>query len=576
MLLMLAVAIGLIVRAIIKNSVDGKDPLDPVEEDDKPKVDEEALAEMKRIIETDVERLLRLAREAAARGDYEAGVELAYAASLRRLEGQALIDMHESRTNGDYVRGLRRSNPDLARALREVARDVERVQFGSRVADAALFQSLMNRVMGIVGRAMAVALFCLTMGSNLSCVEETVGPPPAEQAFLRGGYAPTGSRAILEILRSKGKDASYREKGLDDLDSGGDAIIILPGGGPDDDEGWDELFDWASEDQHLLILAGLIPPKKLLAIDIIDSGAAEDELFGAGEFAYAMSSLSTPVPTHTALDVSSAFASPLLVRDYPASEVYAAKREFSDGTVMIFADMQLFTNVAMAAGDNAELMLLLFENHYRIELVDPWIETGSKNPIESMANAKMTPLLLQILALMVLFLLWKGRAFGTLRDAVEEKRRSFADHVRALGLQYARARASNHALGAYSHWAIERLRDRVPRGKQRSIEELSEMLAARAGMPASAVHQVLSQAQAASDSSAPRSFRVNSVRGEGAQPAVGGNPYVGAGPYGGAPVAVPARVEEIRLLRQLNELMAAVAGSTSRNKKPKQPKKQHP
>ena len=550
LVLVLLVAVGLIAVAVMKNSLDGKDTLDSIPPEDSDEVDAAALAEMKRIIETDVDRLLRLAREAAARGDYEAGVELAYAASLRRLEGNALIDMHESRTNGDYVRGLRRTNPDLARALREVTRDVERVQFGSRVADAELFQALLQRVLGIVGRTAAAVLFCLAMGSQLACVEE-YSTPVSDEPPTRGGYSPVGSRAVLEMLNDNYFVAKYREGKLDELDSGSDVLIILPGGGPEDDEGWDALFDWASEGGHLLVLAGEVPPKRLLAVEHVLGQAKGAKLFGAGDLTYSSGNLSTVAPVRGAINIESVLVTPLLVREPPVNEVYAAQRELNNGMVMVFADMQLFTNVAMATADNAELLLILLAGHDKVELVDPWIELGAKNPLESVANAKMIPLLLQLAALLVLFLFWKGRAFGTLRDPVEEKRRSFADHVRALGLQYARARASHHALGAYSQWAIERLRDRVPRGKQRNIDELAEMLAARAGMRAQAVVEVLSKAQAASDQAAPRSFRANST----VVPTT---------------VPTPAPVQELQLLRQLNELMAAVSGSSSRNK-PSQP-----
>ena len=81
---------------------------------------------------------------------------------------------------------------------------------------------------------------------------------------------------------------------------------------------------------------------------------------------------------------------------------------------------------------------------------------------------------LLVLALLALLLLWRGIAFGKLRDPPAHTRRSFADHVRAIGMQYARADASRHALGAYARWAIERLRERVPRGRHRSLDELAQ------------------------------------------------------------------------------------------------------
>ena len=71
------------------------------------------------------------ARAAAARGDYARAVDDAYAALLRRLDGDGLIEIHPSRTNGDYVRAPRASGPISRARCDRVVRDVERVQFGA-------------------------------------------------------------------------------------------------------------------------------------------------------------------------------------------------------------------------------------------------------------------------------------------------------------------------------------------------------------------------------------------------------------------------------------------------------------
>src|SRR5262249_34846439 len=119
-------------------------------------------------VETDVERLLARARAAAARGDYGRAVDDAYAALLRRLDGDGLIRIHISRTNADYG-GDRKVQPERAGPVRAVVRDVERVQFGAPPASAEVFDSVLGRVVPIAQRSLAAVLLVLAIGASLSC-----------------------------------------------------------------------------------------------------------------------------------------------------------------------------------------------------------------------------------------------------------------------------------------------------------------------------------------------------------------------------------------------------------------------
>jgi hypothetical protein len=141
---------------------------------------------------------------------------------------------------------------------------------------------------------------------------------------------------------------------------------------------------------------------------------------------------------------------------------------------------------------------------------------------------------------LLLFALWKGISFGTPRDDQERRRRSFSEHVRAVGLQYARARAAPHALGVYAGWALERLRERLPKGRQRSIQELAVEVAARTGRDRAEVEQLLHEAQAASDVAAPASMRPESLRD--AQ----------------HPVALGSEQQRVAILDRLADLLAAL------------------
>jgi hypothetical protein len=194
-------------------------------------------------------------------------------------------------------------------------------------------------------------------------------------------------------------------------------------------------------------------------------------------------------------------------------EPYAVHRRLGSsgilgGHVVVLADDRLFTNIALTAGENGAFLISLFRAlRPEVEICDAWTGAGADTPLDTIASAHMTPILLQLLALLVAFFLWKGRAFGVLRDPPSFQRRAFADHVRALGMAYARAGASRHVLGLYAAWAIEKLRDRVPRGGRFGLAPLADAIAARTGQPQGEVMRVLVEAHDAQKEAAPPSMR---------------------------------------------------------------------
>jgi len=150
----------------------------------------------------------------------------------------------------------------------------------------------------------------------------------------------------------------------------------------------------------------------------------------------------------------------------------------------------------------------LYDLGHEVEICDIWTGAGAGSPLDSMRKARLTPVIAQLLALALLFLVWKGAHFGLPRDPPARNRRAFADHVRALGNIYARAKASEHALGNFSAWAIERLRERFYRGTRSGLSPLAEAIAARTGRSENEVLRVLVEAQSARESSGPpSSFR---------------------------------------------------------------------
>jgi hypothetical protein len=503
--LIVAGVLGLI-WVIIKNYVKGEPPADA---EDQPPLDEGETPPplASRIVETDVQRLLARAREAASRGDYQGAIDAAYAAVLRRLEGDGLIDMHASRTNGDYVRALR-DRPELYGELRAIVGEVERTQFGATAPSAPLFDAVMARVVPVATRAATLLLVLLMLVTGCGPRGEASTAPQS-----RGGSSPSGTRAIIEVLKAGGVDAGYRLKPFDHIEEDVGVIVVLRGGGPDN---WRPLFEWVDAG-GILVLAGELPPNDVMALEAVVDESKNPVFVPGGIYYYRLQMREARVPPMWGLRVpSDAYnIDPVLSHDPSVREGphYAVHQLRKAGELIVFADDQLFSNIALTTDHNAEILVMLLEGRGKVEFADPWSSKGADNPLDSMHQAHLTPLIVQLLVLLLLFVLWKGIAFGAPRDPEQRTRRSFAEHVRALGMQYARARAGGHAFGSYAGWALERLRDRMPRGRQLSTDALAYEIAARLGRDPAEVARLLHEAQAASDLAAPGSFRPESLRG---------------------------------------------------------------
>src|SRR5690606_23799267 len=104
--LVVIVGLGLLIVSLLRRLLAVKDTQD---EDNEPETSagaDEAEVLPPGALETDVDRLLARARQAAERGDFAAAVRDAYAALLRKLDRDGLIEVHRSKTNGDYRRAL--------------------------------------------------------------------------------------------------------------------------------------------------------------------------------------------------------------------------------------------------------------------------------------------------------------------------------------------------------------------------------------------------------------------------------------------------------------------------------------
>jgi hypothetical protein len=481
----LVFAVALVAYLIFRNLRPGEKKPDLPGEEEEPAPVPQVTAAME--VETDVERLLGRARAAAAAGDYGRAIIDLHAALLRRLEGAGLVAVHPSRTNGDYVRAVAGAKPALAPPVRSIVTDVERVQYGDGTASSELFQTLLARVQLVtLDKLLTLVLVGgLLLGAG-SCQPD------------RGGweYSPSGRAGVRELLQRAGRQIKERLIPVAKLKNDEtDAVVVLPGAELTDAD-WATLHTWVGEHGGTLVLAGL--PEKFPGWV---GGKKPDErlgpalnVVGTRAFEKQHGPVNLPLPPSPMLQLDSDYR-PLLMRGTATSHIYAAQRAYQEGTIVALADDRLFTNGALPFGDNARALILLLSATTRVELVGELTGFVSPNPVASVARSQLLPFMIQLLGLAALFFLFRGVAFGRLREPPPPARRSFVEHVVAVGEQYARARAARHVLASYGHWVIERLRERVALPAGSGLIALADSVAVRTGKPAGEVMRLLMEAR---------------------------------------------------------------------------------
>ena len=462
-------------------------------------------------VETDVDRLLARARAAAARGDYARAIDDAYAALLRRLDGDGHIDIHPSRTNGDYVRQLR-DQARLRLAVRDVAREVERVHFGAAAPSESTFRAVLDRVVPLVNRALAVALFCLGASAIVACSPLAAATSRTDTLAV----SPSGSQALSDLLARHDFKVKRRTETLSTLT--GAKTVVIRATTPIDAETWVHLLEWVDTGGRLVVGGARgLPPELRLALGETTFPQTAVEVIPALSRTFGNYRLQVPAgPALFRTDVSNVnndddddddAPHPLLMR---GETIYAEAMDRGPGQILIFADDRLFTNAALAVPGNSMFLVKLFESFpapREIEIADAWTGAGASTPFAAVAHAELLPVIVQLFVLLALLYLWKGIPFARLRDPPAETRRAFADHARALGLAYGRARASKHVLGLYASWALDRLRERAQRTGRQGLIPLAEAIATRTGRPEAEVMRVLVDASSAREETAPPSLR---------------------------------------------------------------------
>jgi hypothetical protein len=520
--LVLGAIIAFVIYSIAKHAIGQRAP-DPEEAIEvAADVPEDPAATLARIIETDVQRLLDRARAAAAAGDYEAAIADAYAALLRKLEGNGVVTVESHRTNGDHVRDVARQFPALRPRMQAVVGNVEEVQFGGGAPTDSRFRSVMLDVMGLLSERLAVWLpFLVKIGLGVALAGAVSGCTIDRDRWDR---SPSGRAGVVDLLERYGFTPRDRLVALTKLDKSVSALVVLPTTNVDE-ASWQNIASWTGEGGCLIVAGGnhklpewigatpsagsmsqltegdlAVPPDQAGRLPKLHAVVPEGRFVKIAMPESSGTGGMTGSSDHSDEgDEEDAPAAPLLVR---GKTPYAVERTFEGGgRAIVLADDRLFQNASLLVGDNAHLLIeLLRPGGAKLEFADELTGLVSQNPVTSVQRGKLAPALLQLGLVILLFFIYKGAFFGIPTELfvaalgmgnVPPPRRAFSEHARALGLLYGRARAGRHALEAYGSYALDRMRERLNLSGGKGLIAVAEEVATRAGRPLGDVMRVL-------------------------------------------------------------------------------------
>lgn len=434
--LLIALVVGAFLRGVLlamRRRERARPDLRPVVEASVAPIQAEAVPD------TPSEDLLASARRALEQGQLEEAVLYARAASLRALGDAGRVKLHRARTDREYARQVR-SDPEVYTPLREVFRAVERVRWAGQPPSADLVRAVFRAAERLV--AMGAVAFCLLTLTGIGGPEER--------------YGPSGDAALADLYEDYGFDVHWRMRPLSKLDASTDVLVLglehvqVQEGDPE------VVRRWVNEGGVLIVVGD--------AAQLFEEMGALRE--GTAPFAVSAATdayLDSPVLPDPVLLFEPGSSRPWVVGN---TGILVQAMGWGRGGVVGIAEPRLLHNIALAHPANERLMGFVpylggLTNLWQVDLgPSPRLEIAvvnagqSESPLEAMANAKLLPIVLQCLALFLALALWLGTPFRPLRDPREAGRRSFAEHVRALGAHYAHNRGSRRAAAAYAQYLL--------------------------------------------------------------------------------------------------------------------------
>jgi len=433
----------------------------------------------------DVARLLERARRAAEQGNLAAAIDAAHAAAVQGLSSTGNIEVDLDRTNGDYVRELRKA-PPLQQEFRAIVNQVELAQFGGVAPTRGAFDRVLEQVLSLLRRLAVLSIVVLPLMGLFGCGGARA-PGESEET------SPSGLYAFKRIMADQGAKVHTRVAPLTKLEPGVGVVLLL--GADLDEQEQKQLLRWVQSGGALVVVG---------SSDFMDQAEVSPKHQACGHHAERgpgseLTPLRLAVPGERALSLQPVPESDVVQRvDVTCGGApYIATSFLDDGTITFVPERELLSNASLSMADNARLVAEIFaiDEGSTIELVGPWTGDGADSPIQSLKSAGMLPAMLQLLGLALLLAIRKGSSFGARRDEQERERRAFSDHVRAVASNYAKAGAGRLVSGHYGLLLIEQMRERLCPGQAPTLLQLAAVVARRVQRPEPEIVELLVEAK---------------------------------------------------------------------------------
>jgi hypothetical protein len=490
-----------VILAIARLRRDKKASEDAGEKDESPAAAaEEALATI-----SDAEVLLRKADERARAGELDLALHLYLGASLRALDQRGAIRLSRDRTNGEYVRGCRED--DAKAPLREIVREVDRVQFGGETPSPDGVTRAKSRAVSLV-RRLPLAVLSLALVVVLGACG---GGEPTAPAWTN----PAGSEVMQALLLRQGVSVKPLGQPISSIampaeGTRGPTVIVDLEITKLDDDARSHLLAWV-EAGGVLVLAGrpgewpyelrvkqtfAEQPGKVKVLQRMLSIFDDDDPDENGDYV---------AQGHAQVVRSDAIVwpSPAEPAAWEGDAMYAGLMKKGKGAILGLATDELLTNVALSRAGNAEALMWFFTNlepkEVRIASEEDGISPPA-DPVSAMSRAGLGLGMWHALLASIVLFFAVGARLARPRPVEPPRRRAFTEHLDATGALYARARLAPHALASYARYAEERLHARMPRG----TTDVPQFLASRAGADLATCQRVWARATNARGTDPPR------------------------------------------------------------------------
>lgn len=383
--------------------------------------------------------LLALARAALERGELHDALHYLYKGTVVALGEAELIKPHKSKTTREYVREI---EPPLRSELDALTRQLDGLRFRSSEPARDAVQALAERVFDLVRRTSRAAPLIL-----LFFVGGCEPPEIPESPVAPNG--PQGHSLFENLLREEGVEVTRRLQNVTRIAPETDVIVVFDARLRDVE--WQVLREFVEGGGHLVVTGAPIPFLKTFSI-LVSTTECKGQL------------VSPQLRVRKVGPTSTFSKSPAGFRGLECDGTPAALfLDYGNGSLTLVADDAIFENRFVSVADNATLVIeLVGEVEGKLEMIGEWTGSGSENPLQTLARSGIGPWAAHLLLALALYAWSRGKRFGTPEEPRPERRRSFVEHVHALGGQYAKKRASGWALERYAEWLFETMRRRLP------------------------------------------------------------------------------------------------------------------